>query len=102
MNINVPDHAMSHFWKEPPPGSWEFWSFRFPPKCKEGDEIVFRRNKLAIAKAVVAKIERPGQSSCERTGKFKSGWKVFWTPESFVDLRNDLFAKGESKCLLDQ
>jgi len=87
MNINVPDWAMEHFWEESPDGAWEFWSFRFPPPCKVGDELVFRQNKKPIARATVAMIEKPGQSSCERTGKFKGGWKVFWSPDSFQDLR---------------
>lgn len=26
MNINVPEFAISHFWEEPPAGSWEFWA----------------------------------------------------------------------------
>lgn len=87
MNINIPDEAMDHFWEEPPAGSMEFWSFRFPPPCKVGDELIFRHKKEAIAKGVVWRIERPGQSSCEKTGKFRRGWKVFWRPESFEDLR---------------
>ena len=89
MNITVPDWAMEHFWEEPPEGSWEFWSFRFPPPCKIGDDLIFRHNKIPIARAMVAMIERPGQSSCERTGKFKAGWKVYWLPESFKDLRQN-------------
>ena len=87
MNINVPHFAIDHFWEEPPEGSWEFWSFRFPPPCKVGDPLNFRFCGTIIAKAVVAKIEKPGQSKCDGTGRFERGWKVFWTPESFVDLR---------------
>lgn len=87
MNINIPANAYGHFWEEPPPGSWEFWSFRFKPPCKEGEELIFRFDKHPVAKAIVARIEKPGQSACEGTGRFRSGWKVFWDPGTFVDLR---------------
>jgi hypothetical protein len=87
MNINVPAFALDHFWEEPPPGSWEFWSFRFQPPCKVGDPLYFRFNGTIIAEAVVAKIERPGESECDRTGKYRSGHKVYWAPDSFVDRR---------------
>ncbi len=87
MNINVPAWARDHFWEEPPPGSWEFWSFRFRPPCEVGHEIVFRFDHRPVAQAIVAKIERPGESQCESTGRFARGWKVFWKRESFVDLR---------------
>lgn len=89
MNINIPESAIAHFWEEPPAGSWEFWSFRFPPPCKVGDPLLFRFHGTAIARAIVAKIEKPGESQCDGTGRFRSGWKVFWTPESFVDLRQE-------------
>lgn len=81
MKINVPDRV------EPPVGNWEFWAFRFKPKAQVGDEITFLMDKKPVAKAVVAKIEKPGQSECETTGKFKHLWKVYWKPESFKDLR---------------
>jgi hypothetical protein len=87
MNINVPEWAREHFWEEPPAGSTEFWSFRFPPPCKVGDRLFFRFDGVVVAEAVVSFIEKPGQSECEATGRFRSGWKVFWTPESFVDRR---------------
>lgn len=89
MNINVPEHACDHFWEEPPEGSWEFWAFRFPPPCKVGDKLVFRFDGIPVAEAVCAKIEQPGESKCDATGRFERGYKVFWTPESFVELRGD-------------
>jgi hypothetical protein len=89
MNINVPAFARDHFWEEPPPDSMEFWSFRFPPPCKVGDPLYFRFDGKIVAEAVVHRIEKPGESSCDATGKFKSGWKVCWTPESFIDRRAD-------------
>lgn len=88
MNVNVPQWARGHFWEEPPKGSWEFWSFRFKPPCNIGDELIFKFDGVPVAKATVARVERPGQSSCEATGRFLNGWKVFWKPETFIDLRN--------------
>ena len=87
MNVNIPAVARDHFWEEPPPDTIEFWSFRFPPPCKVGDVLHFRFDKRLVATAIVDRIERPGQSVCEATGKYGRGWKVFWTPESFCDLR---------------
>ena len=87
MNINVPAWARDHFWEEPPLGSQEFWSFRFPPPCKPGDPLYFRFDGIIVAEAIVDRVEAPGRSECEGTGRFKAGWKVFWTQESFVDLR---------------
>jgi hypothetical protein len=87
MNVNVPPSARDHFWEEPPPGSIEFWSFRFPPPCKVGDPLVFRFDGVPVARAIVHRIEKPGLSRCERSGGFESGWKVYWLPDSFVDLR---------------
>ena len=89
MNINVPPFAMDHFWEEPPPGSWEFWSFRFPPPCKVGDVLNFRMHGTIVATAKCAKIEPPGMSKCDATGRFERGYKVYWEPESFVDLRKE-------------
>ena len=84
MNINVPAFARNHFWEEPPEGHIEFWSFRFKPPCDVGDELLFRFDKRIVARAKVLRIEKPGITKCARTGGFEHGWKVFWTPESFV------------------
>lgn len=86
MNINVPEWARGEFWDEPPEGAWEFWSFRFPPPCKVGDPLLFRFDGKVVARAKVAAIEPPGQSRCEHSGRFASGWKVFWDPADFEDL----------------
>lgn len=80
---------MQHFWEEPPPGSEEFWSFRFPPPCKPGDNLYFRMHACVVAVAVCDRIEKPGQSACDSTGRFARGWKVFWKPETFVDFREN-------------
>jgi hypothetical protein len=87
MNINVPISACDHFWQEPPPGHREFWSLRFKPRCQIGDPIRFFVDGKLVAEAVVSEIEPPGRSQCESTGRFARGWKVFWEPQSFVDLR---------------
>lgn len=87
MKITVTDAVIDHFWEEPPEDSWEFWAFRWPVKAKVGDDILFYHNNKLIAKAVIAAIEQPGKSQCERTGKFNNRWKVFWRPESFIDMR---------------
>lgn len=89
MNINVPEWAREHFWGDPPDGSWEFWGFRFKPPCAIGDVLYFRFDKVVVATARVEEIEKPGESQCEGTGRFGNLWKVFWTPESFKDLRRD-------------
>lgn len=94
MNINVPEKARLHFWEEPTPGNTEFWSFRFPPPCKVGDPLLFRFDGEIVAKATVCLIQAPGESECESTGRFRDGWKVFWEPESFVDLRPRRAAEG--------
>jgi hypothetical protein len=87
MNVNIPEHAREHFWVEPLPGHTEFWSFRFKPPCKPGDKLIFRFDKKPVAEAIVLRVEKPGMTRCSQTGKFLSGWKVFWSPESFIDTR---------------
>lgn len=87
MNINVPQWARDHFWEEPPPGAQEFWGFRFPPPCKVGDPLLFRFDGEVVARAIVDRIEKPGESRCDGTGRFGGTFNVFWTPESFEDVR---------------
>lgn len=88
MNVNIPSPARDHFWEEPPPGHQEFWSFRFRPPCEVGETLYFRFDKRVVATATVDRIEAPGKSSCATTGRFSTGWKVFWEPETFIDKRN--------------
>jgi len=87
LKINIPDWAWDHFWEEEPEGTVEFWAFRFRPPCKVRDDLIFCYRGMPVAKAKVFKIEPPGVSECEATGRFKNRWKVFWLPQSFVDLR---------------
>lgn len=87
MNINVPEWAREHFWEEPPEGAEEFWAFRFKPPCRLGEELIFRFDGQPVARARVLRIETPGLSQCEATGKFRPRWKVFWSLDSFEDLR---------------
>ncbi len=87
MRINVPKRAQKDFWNEPPEGSTEFWAFREKPDCKVRDVIEFYFGSKKVAETTVAIIEAPGFSVCEHSNKFKNHWKVFWLPESFIDLR---------------
>lgn len=86
MNINVPQWAEDHFWDEPPEGACEFWAFRFPPPCKVGDPLVFKMRGVVVARAVCYEIELPGVSRCSHTGAFGPTYKVFWKPETFVEI----------------
>jgi hypothetical protein len=90
MRINVPKWAQTEFWNEPPEGTVEFWAFRqFKGNiCRPGDTLEFYFGRRKVAEAIVAFVEPPGQSECEHSGRFRNRWKVFWTPESFKDLRD--------------
>lgn len=94
MNINVPAWARDHFWEEPPPGHHEFWSFRFPPPCQAGDPLNFKFDGVTVATAIVSFVEQPGQSKCAGSGRFENGYKVYWTPASFKDVRNAAKPEG--------
>jgi hypothetical protein len=85
MKITVPESEFDHFWVEPPPGHEEFWALRWPVKAKVGDPIVFHMNKKPVAEAVISRIEKPGESECERTHRFKHLWKVYFN--NFKDIR---------------
>lgn len=87
MRINVPKFAQKDFWDEPPTGTVEFWAFRSRPDCKVGDLLEFYFGSRRVAEAKIAIIEAAGFSKCEHSGKYLNHWKVFWLPESFVDLR---------------
>lgn len=87
MTIDVPEFARGHFWEEPPPDSEEFWSFRDRPSIEPGETLLFRFGHEQVASAVCSRIEPPGESECESSGRFRNGWKVFWDPASFRDLR---------------
>ena len=90
MKINVPREVINYFWEEPPEENWEFWAFRWPVRVEVGDPIHFYCDESLIASAVIAKIEKPGQSECEKTGKYKNMWKVYWENDSFKDERGRL------------
>ena len=87
MRINVSDKLLQHFWAEPGQGDAEFWAFRRRPKVGLGDTIEFYNQGKLIARAKVHRIERPGQSACGGTGRFKNHWKVVWRNRDFQDLR---------------
>lgn len=89
MKVHVPKSEQEHFWKEPPAGTMEFWAFRFMPKCSIGELIMFFFDDTkVVAEAIVAKIEAPGLSHCDSTGRFQHRWKVFWRQDTFKDLRD--------------
>lgn len=87
LRINVPESQIEHFWEEPQQGDQEFWAFRFPVRARVGDPIYFYINKKLVASAVVARVEKPGESGCLDTGNFKNRWKVVWNNSSFKDER---------------
>jgi hypothetical protein len=87
MKINVSDNVIVHFWEEPEEGSQEFWAFLWPVRAKVGDPIYFYNNKKLIASSVIDRIEKPGMSSCDKSGNYKNRWKVYWRQEDFKDER---------------
>ena len=86
--IRVPPIALEHFWEEPPEDTWEFWGCREQPDCAPGDILTFTVAGIPVAAAQVHHVEEPGQSACDRTDYWRNAYKVFWTPESFIDLRD--------------
>lgn len=87
MRITVPNNLLAHFWEQEPEGHEEFWAFRWPVRANVGDTIHFMNGGREIAQAVIGRIEKPGQSECESTGRFLNMWKVYWPPSSFRDTR---------------
>lgn len=81
--IEVPREARSHFWEEPPEGNLEFWAFKQRPRCFYNQKIVFTFDRQPVAEARVLRIEDPGNSKCEQTGKYEKHHKVFWNPREF-------------------
>jgi hypothetical protein len=81
--IEVPRDAREHFWVEPPDGNLEFWAFTERPRCFYNQKIIFTFDKQPVAEAKVLKIEEPGNSICEETGKYEKHHKVFWSPKEF-------------------
>lgn len=82
MNINVGPDARGRFWDEPRADAVsEYWEFSFVPPCKVGDWLIFRFDGIAVARAVVNRIE------LDKTGTFGDKWRVHWAPAAFEDLR---------------
>jgi hypothetical protein len=86
--IEVPKSARDHFWEPVPDGQWEFWAFRSRPQALKGEKIIFRFDGKPVAEAVVAQVEKPGQSSCSSTGRFEKLWKILWNPTTFVKYKS--------------
>lgn len=98
MNINVKPEHRDHFWDEPPDGFVEFWSFgRWKPPCKAGDPLIFRFDGAMVARAVCHVVEPPGQSKCAHSGRHANGWKVYWLPETFIDMRSPRYEDAEQQ-----
>ena len=81
--IEVPKASREHFWDEPPEGNLEFWAFKDRPRAFYNQKIIFKFDGQPVAEAKVLKIEDPGQSKCDSTGKYEKHWKVFWSPKEF-------------------
>lgn len=90
MKIQVPEWARKHFWQDPPEGHCEFWAFSWKPKAGIGETIYFYFDNELVAEATIFKIESPNKSKCASTGRFENRWKVFWRPESFIDMRKEI------------
>src|SRR5208337_4780118 len=54
------------------------------PKCFRNEKIVFTFDRRPVAEATVLKIEEPGRSKCDATGRYERFHKVFWNPKEFV------------------
>lgn len=93
ININIP--ADSHQWlfadpNDRRPTAGRLWSLgRFPPKCKAGDDILFRFNGHAVAAAKVHEVYKPGlfDTISHNGARHLRGYKVTWLNRTFIDLR---------------
>lgn len=84
MHIEVPQNVRDHFWDEPPAHNLEFWAFKGRPSVLPNEKVYFTFDKMPVAETVVLKIEKPGESKCELTGKYEKHWKLYWEPAKFV------------------
>ncbi len=82
--IEVPKEARGHFWEEPPAHNLEFWAFRDRPPVLINEKVYFTFDKMPVAETTVLKVEKPGESICELTGKYEKHWKLYWEPAKFV------------------
>lgn len=99
LHIEVPRASRGHFWDEPPAGNLEFWAFKDRPKAFVNEKIVFTFNRKPVAEATVLKIEAPGHTKCEQTGKYEKHHKIFWDPQGFKKLENKIADGGKASLL---
>src|SRR5208283_5167375 len=82
--IEVPKESRGHFWDEPPAHNLEFWAFRDRPPVLINEKIYFTFDKMPVAETTCLRVEKPGESICELTGKYEKHWKLYWEPKKFV------------------
>jgi RNA:NAD 2'-phosphotransferase (TPT1/KptA family)/GNAT superfamily N-acetyltransferase/2'-5' RNA ligase/8-oxo-dGTP pyrophosphatase MutT (NUDIX family) len=82
--IEVPKESRGHFWDEPPAHNLEFWAFRSRPPVLMNEKVYFTFDKMPVAETTCLKIEKPGESLCELSGKYEDHWKLYWEPKQFV------------------
>ena len=82
--IEIPRESRERFWARPDDGKLEFWAFSERPRCFVNERVVFTFDRRPVAEARVYKIEEPGASKCDASGKYERYHKVFWDPRGFV------------------
>ncbi len=82
--IEVPQESRSHFWDEPPAHNLEFWAFKGRPSALPNEKVYFTFDRVPVAETTVLKVEKPGQSKCELSGKYETHWKLYWEPAKFT------------------
>jgi len=82
--IEVPKDSRGHFWDEPPAHNLEFWAFRSRPPVLMNEKVYFTFDRMPVAETTVLKVEKPGESLCELSGKYEDHWKLYWEPKQFV------------------
>ena len=87
--IEVPKDSRGHFWDEPPAHNLEFWAFKGRPAVLPNEKVYFTFDKMPVAETTVLKVEKPGESICELTGKYEKHWKLYWEPKQFTKYARD-------------
>lgn len=90
MNINIPANSRSWLFQPHPRDEGALWSLgRYPPACEVGEQLVFRFDGEAVARAVVHSILEPGDHDgvCHDGSRYLRGWKVVWMWSDFEDVR---------------
>ena len=83
MKIHVSDREL--FWDDL--GDWlNFWTFKFRPRCKIGDELLFMVDSRPLARARVSGVEPPGIPWQEGDAELFNQWKVYWYQRTFQAL----------------